>query len=118
MNILTCADFFYPDIVGGSGIMAYEIMRELQRRGHQITVVTRWRQGLPTSEEIDGLRVHRYAMPGTQALYPLGLWRATRLMRGLMARERFDVVNMHHASGGIAAEWTRRFPSVFVFQGP
>ena len=122
MRILTVADFFYPETVGGSAIMAFEIMRELASRGHEITVVTRQKEGYGPTGEIEGMRVFRYRVPATQALYPLAVLRARKLINKIAADTSFDLVNMHHASGGIAAELVRKklraMPSVFFFQGP
>jgi len=122
MKILVVADFFYPDTVGGSAIMAYEIMREMVSRGHEVTVVTRLQQELSTRDSIEGMDIYRYAMPTRQVLYPLGLARAERIVKRLLSEKDYDVVNMHHAAAGIAAERARRdragVPSVFVFQGP
>lgn len=122
MRILTVADFFYPETVGGGAIMAYEIMRELAFRGHEITVVTRQKEGYEATGEIDGMRIFRYRVPTAQALYPLAVLRARRLIKKIMAQTPFDLVNMHHASGGIAAELERKnqrfIPSIFFFQGP
>jgi glycosyltransferase involved in cell wall biosynthesis len=122
MNILTVADFFYPDIVGGSAVMAYQLMLEMVKRGHGVTVLTRsWGKGAG-ERDLDGMRILRYEMPARQTLYPLAVARSTRALGRILAKERFDVVNMHHSSGGIAAElvkfWTPDLPSVFFFQGP
>jgi len=122
MRILAVADFFYPDTVGGSAIMAYEIMREMVSRGHEVTVVTRSKQGLATQDSIEGMDIFRYVMPTSQVLYPLGVARAEGIVKRLLSEKEYDVINMHHAAAGIAAERACRdrsgLPSVFVFQGP
>jgi glycosyltransferase involved in cell wall biosynthesis len=112
------ADFFYPDTVGGSAIVAYEIMKELQGRGHRVSVLTRLQDGLAEKEEVSGLHIQRYAMPNNQKWYPLGVLRATQSLREMVRKNDFDVVNIHHASGGVAVEWSTKVPSVFFFHGP
>ena len=123
MKILTIADFFYPETVGGSAIMAYELMRELVERGNSVTVLTRQQRELGSTDSIGKMRVFRYRLPEKQALYPLAVWRAYRIVNKLLTREHFDLINIHHASGGFAAELARRrlgnrVPSIFFFQGP
>lgn len=122
MRILAVADFFYPDTVGGSAIMAYEILREMVVRGHEVTVVTRLQSGLDPKDTIAGMEVYRYSMPQRQSMYPLGVIRAERLIKDLLSKRKYDVINMHHAAAGLAAERVRgnrhKLPSVFVFQGP
>lgn len=45
------------------------------------------------------------------------------MVKQLLTNEQFDLINIHHASGGFAAACARfllgnRVPSVFFFQGP
>lgn len=118
MRILTVADFFYPYIAGGSAIVAYQIMRQLVQRGHEVTVVTRLQNGRNKKEQIEGMDVHFYDMPSRSVMYPLGLARSYLLIRELFAQGHYDVVNMHHASSGLSAEFARKAPSLFCFHGP
>jgi glycosyltransferase involved in cell wall biosynthesis len=122
MRILTVADFFYPEIVGGSAIMAYEVMQELVRRGHEVTVLTRGGQGAGGVEEVAGMEVHRYAFSPNPLAYPLSVLRAVNRIRSLGDKSRYDLINMHHASGGVAAEIYKvlggKAPTAFFFQGP
>ena len=122
MKILTVADFFYPDVVGGSAVMAYQLMAELVRRGHQVTVLTRaWGASGEESNEA-GIRVLRYKMTARQVFYPVAVIRCMRAVRRILKEEQYDLINMHHASGGVAAEMVKagisKMPSVFFFQGP
>ena len=122
MKILTIADFFYPYIVGGSAIMAYELMREMARRGHEITVLTRGAEGDSQHEVLEGMDVFRNRFASSVVGYPISVIRAVRRIREINGRERFDLVNMHHASGGVAAEISKKLsggpPTAFFFQGP
>ncbi len=122
MRILTVADFFYPEVVGGSAIMAYEVMRELVRRGHEVTVLTRSGHEVSGVETVAGMQVHRYAFSPNPLAYPLSVLRAIGKIRSLANEKSYDLVNMHHASGGIAAEICKglgvKSPTAFFFQGP
>ena len=119
MRILAIADFFFPFVVGGSAIMAYELMREMVERGHEVTVLTR--AGEDMRDRVDGMDMLYYRFAASPTRYPLSVLRAVQALRQLNDR-RFDLVNMHHASGGIAAEIYKKLsggpPTVFFFQGP
>lgn len=122
MKILTIADFFYPETVGGSAIMAYEIMKELAARGHDITVLARQKEGLGATGQIDGMRVYRYPVPLREVFYPAAVIRSASIVRRLLLHGNYDLINAHHASGGFAAELVNKLhaslPYVFFFQGP
>ena len=124
MNILTVADFYYPHAVGGSAVVSYEIMEELNRRGHSITVLTRKNANIPARGQVGEKQValHGYQFDGRELFYPFGVRNAATKIRELMRRSSFDLVNFHHASGGLGAEFSRRrhfsAPSVYFFHGP
>jgi glycosyltransferase involved in cell wall biosynthesis len=122
MRILTIADFFYPETVGGSAIMAYEIMKELSARGHEITVLTRQKEGLGPTGQIDRMKIYRYQVPSREAFFPVAVIRSARMAQRLLAGGDFDLINAHHASGGFSAQLTNlignSLPYVFFFQGP
>ena len=122
MKILTVADFFYPEIVGGSAVVAYQLMRELTERGHDITVLTRQQETQSSIGEVDGIRIYRYPFPTSQAFYPLAVLKATKMIRGLLTDQRYDLINAHHASSGLAVAILNGYlgypPSVFFFHGP
>ena len=119
MRILAVADFFYPYVVGGSALMAYELMREMVVRGHEVTVLTR--DSEDKRDRVDSMDMLYYRFAASPSQYPLSVLRAVQALRQLNGR-RFDLVNMHHASGGIAAEIYKKLsggpPTVFFFQGP
>ncbi|RDI71079.1 glycosyltransferase family 4 protein [Halopelagius longus] len=61
MRLLVAAHDFYPDPgSGGSGRYVYETTRRLTDRGHEVSVVTRRRGGVPARETVDGVEVRRY----------------------------------------------------------
>ena len=119
MRILTVADFFYPDVVGGSAVMSYQIMRELTRRGHEISVLTRQSEKAMLTQSTPGIQIHRYPFSTQQICYPLNVFRAEKTIRALLAEKPYDLINAHHASSGLAAAaFSRSYPFVFFFHGP
>ncbi len=120
MRILTVADFFYPGVTGGASIVIYEVMRRLVERGHQVTALIREQPGTPDS--VAGIQVISYTPAAKEVLYPLSVARCMGAMTRLLASQRIDLVNAHHAFSGLAAELAlkqyREVPSVFFFHGP
>lgn len=58
LRALIVTDYYRP-LIGGS-IRSVELLaRHLTERGHAIAIATSWQPGAPTSEEIDGVSVHR-----------------------------------------------------------
>jgi glycosyltransferase involved in cell wall biosynthesis len=63
VNILQQCIYFPPE-VGGLESHAYYLCRELVRMGHDVTMVTsRSQAGLPATETMDGVHVHRTWLP-------------------------------------------------------
>jgi glycosyltransferase involved in cell wall biosynthesis len=50
---------FYPPIVGGIQQHVQTLSIELAARGHEVSVVTSWQEGLPKFEIDRGVRIHR-----------------------------------------------------------
>lgn len=102
--------------------MAYELMKEMVGRGHEVTVLTRGTGGELECEELEGMDVFRYRFSSSALSYPLSVLRAVRRVRELAGDRDFDLVNMHHASGGVAVEINKKLsdgtPTAFFFQGP
>ena len=67
MNICFIAANFWPGWGGAEG-QCRLLARELHRRGHEVVVLTRGRQGLPTDDFVDGVAVRRTAARGPGAL--------------------------------------------------
>ncbi|NJN80290.1 MAG: glycosyltransferase family 4 protein [Anaerolineales bacterium] len=66
MRILTLIHEF-PPIGGGGGRAAFEICRELVKRGHEVTVLTAHINGLPREEMQDGIRLIRIPSRRTES---------------------------------------------------
>lgn len=61
MNLLIASHDLYPDPgSGGTGRYVFETARELARRGHAVSVITRRRGDVPDRESVDGVEVYRY----------------------------------------------------------
>jgi glycosyltransferase involved in cell wall biosynthesis len=98
MNILHISSNYPPDIGGPAASVPY-LARELMRRGHDCTVLTKDVKNQPSYSETDGLRVYRSAhIPGnfynpviafTKSL-PMGL-----KARKLIENNRVDIVHSH-----------------------
>ncbi len=58
LRILLVSDH-YPPFIGGAHRQSQLLAQELQRRGHEVSVVTAWHGGLPDEEEEGGVRVFR-----------------------------------------------------------
>jgi glycosyltransferase involved in cell wall biosynthesis len=58
MRIILATDF-YPPFLGGVELQVQSLSRNLVRRGHEVTVITVWRRGLPEAETDEGVHVRR-----------------------------------------------------------
>ncbi len=58
MRIGFTSDYFHPS-VGGAERSALELAKALVKRGHDVTVYTRYRKGLRNEEELHGIRIKR-----------------------------------------------------------
>lgn len=98
-------DFFAP-FVGGVEIVVGGLSRELAGRGHEVAVATLAAPGLPSTEDVEGVRVHRIAATAQRApgLYasadrpwapPVPDPEAVAGLRAVVGRERPDVVHGH-----------------------
>ncbi|MDR3570886.1 MAG: glycosyltransferase family 4 protein [Candidatus Pacebacteria bacterium] len=100
MKILVLQDDFPPKHLGGAGAIAFSLAKELQRRGHEILVVTTVRDSADAGAmEFEGLRLERIA-----SSYDLrfkayaGLWNPFALGKlGRILKEyKPDVVHAHN----------------------
>ena len=102
MRILTLIHEF-PPIGGGGGRAAYDICRELVKRGHDVTVLTAHINGLPYKETQDGVKLVRISSRRTEAFSAsfstmlfyilVGFWDGLRLVW----RFRPDAIHTHFA---------------------
>jgi len=102
MKILFC-NYEYPPLGGGGGVVNAALAAELAKR-HDVSVLTSRAQGLPETEEVDGVRVLRvpvwFRRRRAVANFPSMLvYLATGTLAGrhLVRAEAFDVINTHFA---------------------
>ena len=102
MRILFC-NYEYPPLGGGGGVVNGALAAELAKR-HDVTVLTSCAAGLPTLDEVDGVRVVRvpvwFRRQRAVANFPSMLaYLATGTLAGrrLVRHEPFDVINTHFA---------------------
>ncbi len=101
----------FPPVGGGGGRAAYDICRQLVRRGHQVLVLTAHLKGLPLRETIDGVEVVRIrslrmasysaSVPAMAAYILLGFWHGLAHIR----RFRPDLLHVHFALPAGALGW-------------
>jgi glycosyltransferase involved in cell wall biosynthesis len=62
LNILIVTEVFFPDTVGGSGRVVYEVSKYLARRGHNVYLLTpRLNNKLSREEFLEGFWIYRYS---------------------------------------------------------
>lgn len=121
MKILFATPFFYPDLrYGGSATASYNFLKELSRRGHNITVLTTviGNSAIPSgvTREVDGITVHY--LKG----YFEGAFLSHHLLRSLLEQPRPDLVhvnNYRNFPSDIVSVWARRksIPTVVSANG-
>lgn len=94
MRIGLVTQSYYP-VLGGVTEHVWHLGRELERRGHQVTVIT----GTARQPDDRGLRVRRYGLQipltvnGANTHITVG-WRLGRVLSQVEAQEQFDVVHI------------------------
>ncbi len=101
----------YPPVGGGGGKVAQDLAVGLQRRGHQVTVLTSAWGDLPSDASDQGVRVRRLWVarrtPYRASLLSMALYvvQAVRVGVGLLGKDRPDVLHVHFAVPAGAAGW-------------
>jgi len=103
MKIL-CMSYEYPPIGGGGGInVAHPLAATLVSRGHSVDVVTSGMRGVPETETIDGVKVHRVRCVRANRHYTTTpelmtfIWPAWRKALELTRTHQFDINHTHFA---------------------
>ncbi|MDY0162976.1 glycosyltransferase family 4 protein [Desulfobotulus sp.] len=95
--------------VGGIAAHVYELSRAMVRLGHSVMVLTRRVEGIPDSENLDGMEVRRIRLWGSAPFYGISTDRA---IRGFMKTFSPDCVHVH---GMAPLEWLRPLPVPLVY---
>jgi glycosyltransferase involved in cell wall biosynthesis len=107
MRILMLSQFFYPPAVGGEERLVTDLSHELVARGHDVSVVTLWRQGFPEFEVDRGLRIYRVRGTMQQMTFLFSKSHETysppfpdpgvmRALRRIILEERPEIVHAHN----------------------
>ncbi len=101
----------FPPVGGGGGHVALDIARGLQKRGHEIVLLTAHLRGLPKEEIVDGMRVLRMPSFRREAFRASLLSMAAYIARGLWVCFRLsnvwrpDVIHVHFAVPAGVLAW-------------
>jgi glycosyltransferase involved in cell wall biosynthesis len=118
MKILVLAWEFPPRIVGGIARHVAELYPELVKLGHEVHLITVEFGQAPHYEVVEGVRVHRVAVTGSQDFFQ---WIANmnesmgRQGGKLMLEEQFDIIHAHDwlvGDAAIALKYTFKVPLV------
>lgn len=114
MKILVL-NYEFPPLGGGAAPVSRDLSGYLRKQGHEVTVVTMGFKGLPSYEEIQGVKIHRLACirkskssckPWEQLSYLLAV---RRFMKQYMQDHNFDVCHTHFViPTGEAARWVKK----------
>lgn len=102
MKIL-CMTYEYPPIGGGGANVAHPLAATLVSRGHSVDVVTSGMRGLPATEVVDGVRVHRvncvrrHRHYTTTAELMTYIWPTYRKALELVREQQYDLNHTHFA---------------------
>ncbi|MGG3449088.1 glycosyltransferase family 4 protein [Domibacillus aminovorans] len=70
MKIVMLISSFYP-LMGGAEVQVRRLSNHLIKKGHQVTIVTRWHEGLKTRENIDEIEIIRLKVSKNSKIAPL-----------------------------------------------
>ena len=125
MKILILADVFFPDTIGGAGRVVYHVCHELNRKGHEVHVITRKTDGkLPAYQQFDtNLFVHRFYTPlkGSPLLFLSEIINSYHLCNRLSREINFDIICIHQslvALGPFLSGCFRKIPVIYYFHSP
>ena len=100
-SVLMISQTFHP-VLGGSERQAFEISKALAGRGVAVTVLTRRPPGLPAEETVAGVRIKRFACPGSGLLN--SIFFMSRVFAWMLAHAAgYDAAHVHLASSPAVA---------------
>jgi glycosyltransferase involved in cell wall biosynthesis len=125
MKILMLADVFFPDTIGGAGRVLYHLSVELNKKGHEVHILTRKPDSkLPTHQELDtNIFVHRFPTPRNESLasFLSEIKNSYFLANELTKKIAFELICIHQsqvAAGPLLSNRLRQIPIVYYFHSP
>ena len=83
----------FPPSIGGVQTHVYELSKALVSLGHELHVVTRWREkSTPRMEIRDGIYVHRITLAKSHWLYD---WQLKQYIKKLNRQGKLDILHVH-----------------------
>ncbi|MEW6592378.1 MAG: glycosyltransferase family 4 protein, partial [Candidatus Hadarchaeota archaeon] len=98
MRILIGSDFFYPVLPGGGERRMYEIGKRLAKK-HEVHVITRKLNNLPTYQKHENMHIHRVFVPSRKPALVTVMDSVCYMMGGIletMKLGKFDVYAPQH----------------------
>lgn len=112
MNILMVTDVFFPDTIGGSGRVVYEVSKHLTRRGHNVYLLTPRLKNKSEKEFLEGFWIYRYSIPF------LGSY---QIFLQILREVSLDLINFHQPFSGLSISLSRKareIPKIYTFHSP
>ncbi|MEK6546379.1 MAG: glycosyltransferase family 4 protein [Nitrospinota bacterium] len=112
LNILVVTDVIFPDEEAGSGRVAWELSRNLTRRGYQVAILTCGKPGLPENEKKEEIEIWRFQN---------NLFKYRKFFQHLNNTHNFDVICFNHPFSSLGVLTLRKggkIPSVYIFYSP
>jgi len=101
MKILQVSPKFHPFVASGSTRVAYNISKELVKRGHSVTVYTsnvrdKYNRTEPKVEESDGIKIYRFRSIGTIFTREMKIFVTPTIISSIRKElPSFDVIHLH-----------------------
>jgi glycosyltransferase involved in cell wall biosynthesis len=103
-------EVFFPDTIGGSGKVVYEVSKRLAGRGHKVYVLApRLKSKLPQEEFLEGFRVYRYSIPFLSSY---------QIFLKILRKASLDLINFHQPLSGLSISLSRearKIPKIYTF---
>jgi glycosyltransferase involved in cell wall biosynthesis len=101
MKILQVCPKFHPFVASGSTIVAYDVSRELVKKGHIVTVFTsdmidKYTRVKNGAEEVDNVKVYRFKSIGTILTREFKIFITPNMTSSIISEIRsFDIIHLH-----------------------
>lgn len=127
MKILMVVDSFYPESIGGSENVIYNVSKNLVKQGNEVVILTgvrnRITKNLLEYEDMECIKIFRY--PDYHRtfgfLYIPSILNCIRAFKKVSKDYKFDIIHFHHALSSFAinlTEESKKIKKVYHFHGP